>query len=279
MEGRGEMIGAARKNRSGRTEIRNQDCSASSSAFSFSFVEEIRRKLELEQKSAWNSEDPARGSSCDNPADSCCNYNLVSGTNSYPVSEQERNEHLENNVNKFEDLSKPVRSNKQQHLFQPRSILSREEDKKQTKHNPTPPDLDPSQEEKQEIDKLLKNNKTAMESAAKTRKKILRRSSKIEVETPPDRSSYNCPEPQSNSQHQNIRADGKTKLNTGRMIRSKPILKRSDNFEISVDKNSILRSSESVRKVLHKDLSLGGKLLHTAYNDISFDSSFRPVHR
>ena len=65
------------------------------------------------------------------------------------------------------------------------------------------------------------------------------------------------------------------------MIRSKPILKRSENFEISVDKNSILRSSESVRKVLQKDLNLGGKMLHIPayYNDISFDASFKPVHR
>ena len=277
VEGRGEMIGAARKNRSCRTENKSQECSTS--AFSFSLVEEIRKRLEAEQKSGWNSGGEVRGSSCDIPADYCCNYNLVGGTTCYPdeASEQERTEHFENNVNKFEDRNKPVRSNKQHHPFQPRRILSREEDKKQTKHNPTPPDLEPPQEGKQEIDKLLKNNKTATETSAKTRKKILKRSSKIEIETPSDRSSYSFPESQIGGQH--IRADGKTKLNTGRMIRSKPILKRSENFEISVDKNSILRSSESVRKVLPKDLNLGGKLLHTTYNDISFDASFKPVHR
>ena len=283
MEGRGEIIGAARKKRSAITD---------SNSFSFSLVEEIRKKLEVEQKSAWNrgGGGVVRGSSFEIPADSWYNYNYLGGTTCYPVTdinpprhcEQERNEHFENNVGKFEDRNQPVRSNKQ-HQFLPRSILSREEDKKQTKHNPTPPDLNPSQEEKQEIDKLLKNNRTeATETGTgRTRKNLLKRSSKIEIETPSDRSSNNFPESHTGGQHQNIRADGKTKRNTGRMIRSKPILKRSENFEISVDKNSILRSSESVRKVLHKDLNLGGKLLHNipAYNDISFDASFKPVHR
>ena len=287
MEGRGEIIGAARKKRSAIT-----DCKNSTSSFSFSLVEEIRKKLEVEQKSAWNTGGGGlvRGSSFDIPADSCYNYNHVGGTTCYSVTdinsprhcEQESSEYLENNVTKFEERNKPVRSNKQ-HLFQPRSILSREEDKKQTKHNPTPPDLNPSQEEKQEIDKLLKNNRTEAteRGTGRTRKHFLKRSSKIEIETSSDRSSHNFPESHTGSQHQNIRADGKTKHNTGRMIRSKPILKRSDNFEISVDKNSILRSSESVRKVLQKDLNLGGKLLHNipAYNDISFDASFQPVHR
>ena len=291
VEGRGEMIGATRKNRSGRTENKNLEGSAS--AFSFSLVEEIRKKLEVEQKSRWNSGGGGgvggggggvvRGSSFDIPADSCRgNYNQVNGTTCYPTTDrkparhsvQERSERLENNVDKFEDLNQPVRSNKQ-HSFQPRSILSREEDKKQTKHNPTPPDLNRSQEGNQEIDKLLKNNKTTTETVGKTRKKILKRCSKIEIETPSDRSSTNFPESQTGGQHQNIRGEGKRII-----TRSKPILKRSDNFEISVDKNSILRSSESVRKVLQKDLNIGGKLLHIpAYQEISFDASFKPVHR
>ena len=285
------MIGAARKIRSGRSESQE----GSSSSFSFSLVEEIRKKLEIEQKSAWSRSGDGggvRGSSFDIPPDSCSNYNHDSGPTCYPTpvpaaapttdinlprhSEPERNENVESNVNKFEEPRKPVRSNKQ-HPFQPRGILSREEDKKQTKHNPTPPDLNPSQEGKQEIDKLLKNNKAATGTGtAKSRNKILKSSSKIEIETPSDRSSTNFPESQTGGQHQNIRGEGKRII-----TRSKPILKRSDNFEISVDKNSILRSSESVRKVLQKDLNLGGKLLHNipAYNDISFDASFKPVHR
>ena len=48
VEGRGEMIGAGRKKRSARTESKNQEGSASS--FSLSLVEQIRKKLEVEQK-------------------------------------------------------------------------------------------------------------------------------------------------------------------------------------------------------------------------------------
>ena len=100
------MIRAARKNRSARTDSTNQEGSAS---FSLSLVEEIRKKLEVEQKSAWFSGGGGvvRGSSFDIPADSCCNYNHVSGPTCYPApapatdinlprhSELERNEHFE----------------------------------------------------------------------------------------------------------------------------------------------------------------------------------------
>ena len=146
---------------------------------------------------------------------SCQNWYPAPDIQSARHSEQERREYLETNLAKLEELNRPVRSNKQQ-PFEPRGILSREEDKKQTKHNPTPSDLNPSQEGRQEMDKLLKNNKTTTEtvSVTKNRKKILKRSSKIEIETPSDRTSLNFDESQTGCQHQKIRGDGKTNLNT-----------------------------------------------------------------
>ena len=66
----------------------------------------------------------------------------------------------------------------------------------------------------------------------------------------------------------------------GALKKTKPILKRSEHFEVSMDKNALLRKSESVKRVLNKDSNIYGKLLQIeTYNDISFDSSFKPVHR
>ena len=91
----------------------------------------------------------------------------------------------------------------------------------------------------------------------------------------PDR---NCSRP-----HQDTRKLKSAAVNgngNGALKKTKPILKRSEHFEVSVDKNALLRKSESVKKVLNKDSNIYGKLLQIeTYNDISFDSSFKPVHR
>ena len=119
-------------------------------------------------------------------------------------------------------------------------------------------------------------------SRAHARKKILKRSSKIDVEPQFEASSSNSKtDLQSNGilNQENENSVSSTNKN-GTVRKTKPILKRSEHFEISVDKNSLLRKSESVKKVLNKDLNLYGKLLQIqSYNDISFDSNFEPVHR
>ena len=88
----------------------------------------------------------------------------------------------------------------------------------------------------------------------------------------------NCSRP-----HQDTRKLKSAAVNgngNGALKKTKPILKRSEHFEVSVDKNALLRKSESVKKVLNKDSNIYGKLLQIeTYNDISFDSSFKPVHR
>ena len=119
-------------------------------------------------------------------------------------------------------------------------------------------------------------------SRAPARKKILKRSSKIDVEPQFEAASSNSKtDLQSNGilNPENENSVSSTNKN-GTVRKTKPILKRSEHFEISVDKNSLLRKSESVKKVLNKDLNLYGKLLQIqSYNDISFDSNFKPVHR
>ena len=88
----------------------------------------------------------------------------------------------------------------------------------------------------------------------------------------------NCSRP-----HQDTRKLKSAAVNgngNGALKKTKPILKRSEHFEVSVDKNALLRKSESVKRVLNKDSNICGKLLQIeTYNDISFDSSFKPVHR
>lgn len=128
------------------------------------------------------------------------------------------------------------------------------------------------------------------------RKKILKRSSKIELEPQMDCLDINSANDfQSESKVQentlpnqgdgicsNVASSslGISAQNGSVRKKTKPILKRSEHFEISVDKNTLLRKSESVKKVLNKDVNIYGKLLHIQnYNDISFDSSFKPVHR
>lgn len=128
------------------------------------------------------------------------------------------------------------------------------------------------------------------------RKKILKRSSKIELEPQMDSLDINSGndfqrEPKVQESILANQGDGScskvASLGSGIAAqngsvkkKTKPILKRSEHFEISVDKNALLRQSESVKKVLNQDLNICGKLLQIqTYNDISFDSSFKPVHR
>ena len=128
------------------------------------------------------------------------------------------------------------------------------------------------------------------------RKKILKRSSKIELEPQMDcldiNSTNDFPrerEPKVQESSLANQGDGSCSKvasmvpaaqNGSVKKKTKPILKRSEHFEIPVDKNALLRKSESVKKVLNKDLNICGKLLQIqTYNDISFDSSFKPVHR
>ena len=128
------------------------------------------------------------------------------------------------------------------------------------------------------------------------RKKILKRSSKIELEPQMDCLDINSTndfqrEPKVQELSLANQGDGScSKVASSGPVngapngsvkkKTKPILKRSEHFEIPVDKNALLRKSESVKKVLNKDLNIYGKLLQiNTYNDISFDSSFKPVHR
>ena len=128
------------------------------------------------------------------------------------------------------------------------------------------------------------------------RKKILKRSSKIELEPQMDSLDINSGndfqrEPKVQESSLANQDDGSCSKvaslgpgiaaqNGSVKKKTKPILKRSEHFEISVDKNALLRQSESVKKVLNQDLNICGKLLQIqTYNDISFDSSFKPVHR
>ena len=128
------------------------------------------------------------------------------------------------------------------------------------------------------------------------RKKILKRSSKIELEPQMDSLDINSGndfqrEPKVQESSLSNQDDGSCSKvaslgpgiaaqNGSVKKKTKPILKRSEHFEISVDKNALLRQSESVKKVLNQDLNICGKLLQIqTYNDISFDSSFKPVHR
>ena len=59
------------------------------------------------------------------------------------------------------------------------------------------------------------------------------------------------------------------------------LLKREDNFEISVDKNALLRREKNIeKKVLLREKNIEKKLLQREeVNDISFDVNFRPLHR
>ena len=120
------------------------------------------------------------------------------------------------------------------------------------------------------------------------RKKILKRSSKIELEAPLDLESTGKSSEVLNESKLGLfnQENGIVKVCTsnatgnGSVKKTKPILKRSEHFEVSVDKNAVLRKSDSVKKVLHKDMNICGKLLQIqSYNEISFDSSFKPVHR
>ena len=235
VEGRGEMIGV----RSDRERS------------AMSMMEQIREKLEAHS----NNRFQRMGSS------SSVDYN------SYPVNERK----FESGREGMKDIGISQISNRQLQSDSTNRISVESEAKKQSENNQPvlTPDFNPSKEGKgkNEKDKLLKNDTAAR---SKSGKKILKRSSKIEIDTPTEKNYTDVIEHKIERQHQNFIRDGKKINSTGRITKTKPILKRSDHFEISVDKNSIL----------HKEMNIRGKLLNLpAYNDISFDASFKPVHR
>lgn len=262
MEGRGERIGRSQP----------PPLPPSAPSAPVSLAEQIRRKLESHKKRELRGQ---TGLSFDNVNLSAdCPVNEIN----CEVEDQKQKD-FEFDLRKSPDIRK---SNQQlQKNFTKR--ISLEEDKKQSKNDLPVMALDfhlPEEEiGKKEIEKLLKNN-PATASTTKSRKKILKRSSKIEIETSNEKISSNLVEARNESKQQNLTREDTAKNSAGKMTKTKPILKRSDHFEMSVDKNSVLRSSENMKKVLPKDLNLRGKLLNIpAYNDISFDANFRPVHR
>lgn len=228
-----------------------------------SIVEQIREKLEAHN----NNRFQRMGSS------SSVDYN------SYPVNDKEGETGGEG-LQDWGEIEIPPISNRLQRDSTKRVLVEAETKKESENNFPVlTADFNPSKGGKgrNEVDKLLKN-----ENAGRSRggKKILKRSSKIEIESPALQNYSDPTEHKIEGKHQNLIRDDKTINSPSRITKSKPILKRSDHFEISVDKNSILRSSSDVKKVLHKEMNIRGKLLNLpAYNDISFDASFKPVHR
>ena len=224
--------------------------------FSLALAEEIRQKLETHKKLKKKRSSLKRGESFE-----------VSGESLSPMNSS----HINTSSNGV--LEDPWEKRKPDNFkIQQQRSSSREECYKKISN------IKKTQSSR---DKETLNNKSTMEKQKKVapRKKILKRSSKVEIETPLDNTEANDVTKLSSDVNQE---DDKIKVtNNGTVKKTKPILKRSDHFEISVDKNSVLRKSESVKKVLHKDanLNLKGKLLQIQpFNDISFDNSFKPVH-
>lgn len=218
---------------------------------SWNLAEEIREKLESHSKTMKNKRMLKRGESFDISGDS------VSPLNSIHVNTKSGSFALEDPWERRRpEISK----------IQQQRSSSREDCKKTSSRR---------KEREKETTMKQPGEKHKKET---NRKKILKRSSKVEIETPVENVETNF-EKRLSSNISNQEVD-KSKVMTNNSVRkTKPILKRSENFEVSMDKNSILRKSDSVKKVLHKDANLKGKLLQLQpFNDISFDSSFKPVH-